>query len=452
MKLNFLLWSGLFAAMTLPTPAFAQVSAEDFLPPVRGGSTEVSDPRQVAFAEDLVKAATPQDAANAAVQENVKQIVLQTTAVEKTPEIGARWIQFPSGAGVVATGVATYQTLPNPTASRIAQRNAYVIAYTNAKAAMARQLGEITNIGQTALKTVAATINSPQSIETASAEQLNEMIQQAAAALLKGYVTYSIQEQAEEGHPEVRMVYVTIASTSKTQSVTVRTGGMQSVVSLLTGIQNTLDEVKQGVVPPVGGRLVVVPGTGETAFIAFGSAVVQAGPSPALQAKAELDAQKIAAIRARDALLGMLQGDRVLWSSGVSSSAVTGFEQTMDYAKTDPANASDPAVDEQLTSYREKFLNSDVLNETITSLRSGTLPPGIQEKNWLDTEGHWATSMVVYYPAVSAETKKFADSMQAAQLVAPVTAPASTTTFPTRTIDGTVKPLPGGQIVPKSDL
>lgn len=451
MRLSIYFWGGLVAMATWDGAAFAQVSAEDFLPPVRGGSTEVKQPDQVAVAEESVQAATAQDAANAAVQENVKQMAAQAASLEKSPEIGSRWIQFPSGAGIVATGMAIYQTMPNPTASRIAQRNAYVIAYTNAKAAMARQLGKTTNVGQTTLKTVAATINGPQSLESASSEQLKEMIEQAAAALLKGYVTYSIQEQADKDHPEVRTVYVTIVSTSKTQSTTVRTGGMQSVASLLTGIQNTLDEVKQGIVPPVGGRLVVVPGTGETAFIAFGSAVVQSSPSPALQAKMKLDAQKIAAVRARDALAGMLQGDRVLWSSGVSSTAVTGFEQTLDYLKHDAANASNSSVDEQLKSYNEKFLSSEALSETITSLRSGTLPPGIQEKNWLDTEGHWATSMVVYYPAVSSEVKKFADAMRAAQLVVPVAAPAATT-FPTRTINGSVKPLSGGNVTPKNDL
>jgi len=423
------------------SPAVAQQhKAEDFLPPVQGGSEKIAEPDAVRVAQRTVHAATPQDAVNAAVAENVKQLGHDAKAVQETPELGARWVTFPSGAGIVATGLSTYSEMANPVAGRIAQRNAYVIAYTNAKAAMSRQLGSISNEGRTVLETIARQNHGADRVEQGSAEEVKELVEQSAAALLKGYVTYSIQEQQDEANPQLRYVYVTIASTSKTQTMVSRQGATQSVDKLVTGIQNTLDEVQRQLVPPVGGRVIVTP-SGDTALIAFGSAVVGVSSNPAAQARLRLEAQRIAAVRARDALAGILQGDQVLWSSGVASKAVTGFEEVMTYAKSDPTAVTS---EETLESTTQEFLSSEVLHEAISSVRSGTLPPGIQERHWLDEDGHWATSMMVYYPKISDAAKKFAQDMKAAQLIPQPGSAANPKA--TRSLDNRVPVRPGGKI------
>ena len=94
------------ACCSLPVAASAQVpTADDFLPPVSGGPTDVKQPDQLALAEQTVTAVTAQDAMNAAVKKNVQELADGDTA-----EVGAKMVKFPSGLGFVASGVATYRT------------------------------------------------------------------------------------------------------------------------------------------------------------------------------------------------------------------------------------------------------------------------------------------------------------------------------------------------------
>jgi hypothetical protein len=118
-----------------PLSATAQVTADDFLPVVQGGSAAVKQPEKVAVSDKVVTAATAQDAINAAVQENKKKL-----KDNDAPEVGAKMVKFPSGLGFVASGLANYRTMENPVATRIAKRKAYVIAFTQAKKALAEKL------------------------------------------------------------------------------------------------------------------------------------------------------------------------------------------------------------------------------------------------------------------------------------------------------------------------
>src|SRR5581483_7385300 len=99
-------------------------------------------PRQVRVKGNVVSAASAQDAVNAAVRENVKQAGAGTAV-----ETAARWATFPSGLGVVATGLASYRRMENPTATRLAQRQAYVIAFLRAKAELAKFLQGVSSDG-----------------------------------------------------------------------------------------------------------------------------------------------------------------------------------------------------------------------------------------------------------------------------------------------------------------
>jgi hypothetical protein len=63
------------ACCLAPAVAWSRVpTADDFLPPVSGGTAAVKQPEQVAHSEQAVTAATAQDAINAAVKKNVKEI------------------------------------------------------------------------------------------------------------------------------------------------------------------------------------------------------------------------------------------------------------------------------------------------------------------------------------------------------------------------------------------
>jgi hypothetical protein len=459
---------GLLILLGLPATALGQASSEDvsgadFLPPVQGGDESVEKPAEVKVKEEVVQAASAQDAMNVAVKENIKEIANDPEAANATPEVGVKWLKFGSGVGVLATGVGMYVEMPNPTATRMAQRNAYVVAYVNAKAAMARSASSISNEGRDVLETASSQINGAETYEKADVATRNEMIKQAADALIKGYVTYAIKEIADSEDPTVRFVYVSIASTPKSQKLVTRQGAVYQVEKLIDGLNEMVRDIKKGIVPPVGGRVITVPKANETAFVGFGSAIVGTSRNRAFLAKMKLDAQKIAAARARDSLQGIIGGDRVIWQTGVESKNSQEFKESLTYAKKDPLAQDNSAIEETLASYSSEFKAERKFSETMQSLRKGILPPGIKERVWLSEDGQWAYSMMVYYPPLTNFAAATARKMREANLIAPVDDSGKgfvgsgknankKADDKTRTIDGRVKPLKGGKVSPKEDL
>lgn len=136
--------------------AFGDVTADDFLPPVQGGPTEVKAPDQVKVEKDVVTAKTAQDAINVAVKENKKDRKGSDDAGH-----GVRMVKFPSGLGFVSSGMTTYRVTDNPVATRIAQRKAYVIAFTEAKKGLAETLGGLTNAGRETIRQSLTNVNLP---------------------------------------------------------------------------------------------------------------------------------------------------------------------------------------------------------------------------------------------------------------------------------------------------
>lgn len=108
------------------------LTADDFLPPVQTDSAEakaaaqeIKKPDEIKSVEGIdgqtaIEGATAQDAINAAVK-------------KFDAEPSCQQVKFPSGFGWVSTGIGSYGILPNPTATLMAQRQAYQVAYMGAK-------------------------------------------------------------------------------------------------------------------------------------------------------------------------------------------------------------------------------------------------------------------------------------------------------------------------------
>ena len=451
---------GICCALLLicPMVAFGQntdkdISGSDFLPPVQGGDEQIEKPEQVKIKNDVVEAATAQDAMNAAVQQNQKDLAADPEAASETPEIGAKFLKFGSGVGILATGMATYSHVPNPTTTRILQRNAHVVAYIQAKAAMARITTGISVEGRTILTTAFKEINTNDASVTEASSVTEEQLNQTAEGLLKGYITYSENEIPDEIDPEVRFVYVSIASTPKTQTLVTRQGAVQKVDKLLNGLREMVLDIKKGWVPLVGGRVIMVPSSKQTAFVGFGSAVISTSRNRALVAKQKLAARKIAAARARDALFGIIRGDKVIWQTGVASNTTQESKEALTFAKKDPLAQDHAVIDEALENYNSSIESDRGIQETITSVRQGILPPGIQQRTWLSADGNWAYSMMVYYPPLSDFAATTGRRIRNAKLVAPVDDGSSVSKKKKRgkkrTIDGRVKPRKGGKVSKK---
>lgn len=440
-------------------------SIDSLLPPVEGGPTEVEAPRDVKIQDGVVEAATAQDAVNAASEQLDQQIDKKRDSGQ-TNELGvyedSAFVKFGSGYGVIAKGVAVYTEQTNPTAGLIAQRNAYVIAYTGAKMAMTRRLNAVAGEGTTEVKLFSDLVANSQDGSVGSRDTTVEEIKEAASGLLKGYIVYEFNEEVDSIDPKVRIVSVTIASTPKTLTAAKRSGAIVDVSDLQTGLKDIMTEVTNGLVPPVGGRVITVGSTGKMAVVGFGSAVIANTANRALAVRSQIDAQRIADARARDALLGLLSGDETMWTSGVGSKVDQEFREAATYAvEAEQDRSSIETIQESLNSFTSSRTNQDIAQ----SIRKGSLPPGIVRKPWISEDGKWAKSICIYYPDATAMAQSFSKQMAEADLLSGARAPAASggnasdagggSTGPGsskgRRVDTQVTPLPGGKLN-KEDL
>ena len=408
----------LFAVMGLvlihsacPVSANAQVTADDFLPVVKGGPAEVKQPDKVAINDKVITAATAQDAINTAVQENKKK-----AKGNEAPEVGARMVKFPSGLGFVASGVAPYRTMENPVATRIAKRKAYVIAFTQAKKGLAEILGGLSNEGKETVREAMVNINLPKEEMTNISTQSDEALRQVVEMMLRGFVIYEVKDDSEAKH-----VFVSIVTTPKTRGKSARPApNAVEADNVREGLNQVIAEVRNGLVPPVGGRIILMRSTGETAFVGFGSTVVRTSASSVVQAKLNLEAQKIAGMRSKDALCGLMIGDTASWEGSVTESLKSQVQEFESATADDPLARQQPEAARRLAKAKQDFISRIESTDLYQSVRKGILPPGINTKTWFDEDHAWAYGMSVYVPSATNAAARTARDMQDDQIAQPV--------------------------------
>ncbi len=433
------LW--LFAAPIQSAPP----SADDFLPPVRASTPEqqqqleqvkgpVQEVKDPATGQTAAQGQTAQDAINFVVNKH---------------SAGAEMIKAGSGIGWVATGVGGYDVMENPTATRIAKRNAYVKAFLDAKKKLAEALNGLSSEGRTQVVEQMEQVTDNKADLANFAATQNEKLEQAVQMLLKGFVIYAVEDDAAK-----KTVYVSIVTTPKTRGQFNRPSpnGMEAD-SIRDGLSQVLLEIQNGLIPPVGGKIIQVPATGEIAFVGFGSDVIRTSDNSAMQAKMRLNADKIAQMRAKDALVGMIIGDDTGWQSKLDEST----QQTIKQFET-----SDSGSDASLQRFektRQTFQNTQKSSEQFQSVRSGILPPGVTPKTFTSKDDAEVYAVVVYIPSVSQQADQTAREMNQAQLLVNPNeaggAAAPTTTAPDVNAprpSGTVAPGPSGTVSRDKDL
>jgi hypothetical protein len=400
----------LLASVTCPT-GYGQITADDFMPVIQGGSAEVQEPSKVKVDGETVSAPTAQDAINAAVDENRKDL-----ANGNPNGVGCKIVKFESGLGFVATGMASYRNMDNPVATRISKRKAYVVAFAEAKKNLAEKLGGLNNTGKTEVRKSLLNVNLPNSELTNISEDTVEAISQSLDMMLRGFVIYEVDD-----NPETSLVTVSIVTTPKTRGQLARPApGVVEVETLRDGIEQVLAEVRTGVVPPVGGRIIMVRSTGETAFVGFGSAIVRTNSDPAVQAKLSLAAQKVAKARASDSLCGVIVGDRTSWQGTFEDESSDAYQEMQEFkeaTRDDPLAEASISENKKLDQAYNNFVSKIRTNEVFLSARSGVLPPGVTTNTWFDEENAWAFGMSVYIPSVTNAAAATADEMKNGQII-----------------------------------
>ena len=282
-------------------------------------------------------------------------------------------------------------------------------------------------------------------------ETSEESVAERVNGLLRGYVVYSVNDEQDKQHGSVT---VTIVTTPKTmgQCGRVGTSGI-SADSVRDGLNHVLAELSSGLMPPVGGKTISVPQTGELAFVGFGSAIVVSNPNPAVQAKLAVNAQKIAQMRARSALCGMILGDDVTATSQLDEKTKEVTAQFEEMAKDDPLRTAGTAADEvnvrKLQEQRIDFVNNQSFKEEIASFRSGVLPAGVTVRTFFNENKTMAEAVAIYLPSVTASADKSRKDMQNSQILKPNDERMSGTTSNTGAMP---QRGPSGQVSKDADL
>lgn len=401
----------LIAIVSLAISPFASAqapSAQDFLPPAAGGTTEVSQPNNVKIVKEknTIFADTMQDAANAAVK-------YTANANE-----GFVFLSVPSGTGALATGVAQYRVMANPNANIISKRQAYIVAYHFAKVNLAKGLNESQNDGTNLITQAAEYLETQDSSKASQELSTEERVSQTVNALIRGYVIYEVKED-----PASNFITVSIITTPKTSNgnahISTDTLDAQTIAK---GIEQVLSEVKSGVVPPVGGRVISCKETGELAYVGFGSSVIRSIPSPAMQAQAKLTALRIAETRARDSLCGIIRGDNVAAQHSVNGNSQDSSLSEVAYKleKKDPLSDDKGAKrSQEIKQQKEEFFSPEKNADVISSARKGIIPPGVMVQKWADENGEWAIAMAVYMPSVTEAAVELNEKMRNGKIVIP---------------------------------
>jgi hypothetical protein len=419
---KFLLVVGLFLGflVSFNGAAFAAISVDDFLPPAQAATPEeaeallaVENPGEVrevegdVTGEPAIAAASAQDAINAWVARRSE---------------GFQEIVFPSGFGFISTGVSTYEKHENSVATRASKRNAYARAYLRAKQQLTEGLNGVYTTGDTKAFERIATVNESLGQTLANVkEKTSEAIRQRVDGFLRGYVVYEVLDDVNESR-----VYLTIVTTPRTQGHYDRPDtDTISAASVQEGLQQVLAEIENGLTPPVGGRMIYVPATEELAFVGFGSAVVGRTDNTAAQAKLELNAERIAKVRAKDALCGLVIGEQIGSTEKVESEISSMSKDFNELSKDDPIvkNNQDHPGYVKLQNSVSAFKAAEVNVTVITGARQGILPSGVKQESWLDEDKAFSYAVAVYLPSASDRAAQGAEGMSEGSILQDGTVP-----------------------------
>jgi len=398
----------LFVFSLLLVMSFAmQLSVDAFLPPAKGGPTKE---------ETVVKKSD----ADEVTAENLQDGLIYANRLiwEEQGGEGFLTVNFPSGNGFIAGATALYTVYPNINATLLAKRAAYLEAYYKAKGNMLQGLKGYFTRKQEIFREILVSIDTPEKNVGASLMSQSQTIEQGVNGLLRGYVTYEVSDDITETDGTV---YVSIVISPKTlQSINKVTNGIFFARTVKDGLEAVLDEIQQGVIPPVGGKVVMIPDSGESVIVGFGSAIVRYSQNTKLASEYKKAALEASKMRATQALVEILTGSSECWSSGIYEGTASGdisAEYVAINQKVKDLTEEDTELKKTVAAVSSnEFLNVFIKTSDYTSFSQGLVPPGVIIRTAVDAsvdkDGYgWAFTVAVYYPPLTLDIQNLFGQM-----------------------------------------
>ncbi|MBA6389916.1 hypothetical protein H4J38_03880 [Colwellia sp. BRX10-3] len=365
-------------ALSLPALANDDFDLTDLIPAKAGQSIPNAD--KVTVKGDVVVGT-----------DDVAAVAVAYQALIEEEEDGIKMIKVGSGMGILSVGSASYQTFNNQNASLLSKRGAYNKALLIAKKQFVANMKGVTLACANVVSASMDVIDSGNESVANTADAQQEACVESVSGSLAGYVTFDVNDDIEE-----KLVRVSLISTPKTRAQIRHQAGAVAVTTAPNEIfKHIISDLKSGILPPVGAKVLTNPETNENYVMGFGSAIVRDNKNKSIARKLKTVAKRQSETRARAALLGTLKGEQVYWDGSFDEKQVDKNTQ-FDY---DPETL-DPSQVAVLDEEQSTFINQLKATDDYKTLIAGTLPPGVSTKSFVSTDGHWQYTVAIYAPSL----------------------------------------------------
>ncbi len=378
-------------ALSLPTYANDDFDLTDLIPAEPGKSIPNAD--TVTVKGDVVIG-----------NDDVSAVAVAHQALIAEEEDGIKMIKVGSGMGILSVGSASYQTFNNHNASLLSKRGAYNKAFLIAKKQFIANMKGVSLVCSNVVSASMDIIDSGNESVANTAETQKEACIESVSGSLAGYVTFDVNDDINEN-----LVRVSLISTPKTRAQIRQQAGAVAVTTAPNKIfKHIISDLKSGILPPVGAKVLTNPETNENYVMGFGSAIVRTNKNKAISRKLKTVAKRQSETRARSALLGTLKGEKVYWDGSFDEKQMDKNTQF----KYDPETL-DPTQVAVLDEEQSTFINQLKTTDDYSTLTKGKLPPGVSTKSFISTDGNWQYTVAIYAPSLEKTARKANKEMNA---------------------------------------
>jgi hypothetical protein len=121
-------------------------------------------------------------------------------------------------------------------------------------------------------------------------------------------------------------------------------------------------------------------------------------------------------MRAKDALCGLVIGDKSMWEGSVTESMKDEVQEFESLVQDDPLARKDPTAVRKFDEARQTFVARIQTGDAYSSARRGVLPAGVNTKTWFDDDHAWSYGMSVYVPSLTKVADGTRDDMRSSIL------------------------------------
>lgn len=371
-------------ALSLPTYANNNFNLTDLIPAEAGKSIPNAD--TVTVKGDVIIG-----------DDDVSAVAVAHQTLIEEEEDGIKMIKVGSGMGILSVGSASYQTFNNHNASLLSKRGAYNKAFLIAKKQFVANMKGVSLICSNVVSASMDIIDSGNESVANTADIQKEACIESVSGSLAGYVTFDVNDDIAEN-----LVRVSLISTPKTRSQIRKQAGAVAVTTAPNEIfKHIISDLKSGILPPVGAKVLTNPETNENYIMGFGSAIVRTNKNKAVSRKLKTVAKRQSETRARSALLGTLKGEKVYWDGSFDEKQMDKNTQfKYDQETLDPTQVA--VLDEE----QSTFINQLKTTDDYSTLTKGKLPPGVSTKSFISTDGNWQYTVAIYAPSLEKTARK----------------------------------------------